>query len=870
MKTERQFWKRSRLLMLAAGVLLSGGGLLTSCSDKYDLDEETPSDWGSSIYDYLASSGNYSNTVRLIEDLGYREVLARTGSVTLFAADDAAFQRFYQNNAWGVSDYSQLTPSQKKLLLRGSMLKNSMQLMDLGNLPALSDNAQPRQGMSMRHNTYSSAYDSVRLLKPEQMPDNKYWKPYRDANKAIYCMDDATNPTIVHFIEKQLTNRTITNDDYDFLFNHSTHRQMGDASVNGIPVEQANIRCSNGFIHKLSEVLTPLPNLSTLIASKPNTTIFNRLMERYCAPYPDLNPKTEGSITSEYNRLYEANVDTVYQKRFFSEKSQDGRPNLTDPQGRIVAGKLKFDPSWNSYYSGLNEEKYPDDQAKKDMAVIMVPSDDALNAYWNEGAGAVLKKNYGSWDNVPNDVIEKLLNVNMLNSLVSSVPSKFLGILNDSNDPLGVETSAIDSVWLGCNGVVYLTNRVYSPTAYVSVSYPALVNQTMRIMNWAIEKLQYHVYLNSLNSRYSFFIPTADALQSYIDPLSYGKAQRQMFRFHWDDEQKNVWAEVIDAETGQLLREIHKDLKKDENTVNWEEGIVKNRLKDILETHIVIGDVEDGHEFYRTKGGTEIRISNVADGINGMTVEGSFQMNEGMPVHVTEIYDQTKGGNGKSYTLDSEPLMGTTQTVSDVLKSHPEFSAFYELMDKAGLFENIHDAKYDEKGKLKSGNACGGSNLSLFNTYHYTIYVPTNESIIELQKSGKLSSWEAVESFKEAGNLTAATRDSTQIMDFLKYHIQDNALFIGATPERGNYETAVINPQTERFYFIDANLTDNGIELKDYAGNTRHVLTSDASLYNLVAREYLFNGTSVSASDNIETTSSAVIHLIDKPLLVKN
>ena len=53
-----------------------------------------------------------------------------------------------------------------------------------------------------------------------------------------------------------------------------------------------------------------------------------------------------------------------------------------------------------------------------------------------------------------------------------------------------------------------------------------------------------------------------------------------------------------------------------------------------------------------------------------MTVEGSYQMNEGQPLVVNYVYDQTDGGNGKSYILDDQPIMGTRQTVFDVLGQH--------------------------------------------------------------------------------------------------------------------------------------------------------------------------------------------------------
>ena len=855
MKIERLFWTYSRQrkpyslrrwALTAASALLLGGSVFTACT-AYDLDERTPEGWGSSIYNWLSEQGNYTNTVRMIDDLGYREVLAKTGSKTLFVADDAAYERFFRNNHWGVSSYGQLSTSQKKLLLFGSMIDNSMQL---NTLPSV-EGTPPKEGECMRRFASSTAFDSVAVLSPKQMPDNPYWQRHREAGVPMVCMMDNSTVPLVQFIEKQLVNKRITNADYDFIYNHTTQRQAGDASINGVQVEQPNIKCSNGFIHKMSEVITPLPNMAELLRQKPIASKFTGLLERFCAPYP-----MDQATATQYNYLYDAHVDTVYQKRFFSEKSQDGQPVKNTPDKGPVNGQLKFDPEWNAYYAGLNDQD-GNVVMQRDMAVIMVPSDDAMNKYWEEGAGRVLKDYYHKWENVPDEVISKLINNNMLSSFVSSVPSKFQGILNDANDPMGVEEEAIDSVWLGCNGAIYLTNRVYSPTAYVSVSFPALINETMRILYWGIEQLQYNVYLNSLNSYYSFFIPTNNALLQYIDPCSYGKNQTQLMRFHYDatkvNKEERVWASLwnYDMETGEIGDSITRIT--DYNTI-------RNRLKDILDTHIVIGNVEDGHTFYRTKGGTELRITNASAGENGMTVEGSFQMNEGQPAHITYVYDQTAGGNGKSYILDNEPIMGTRHTVRDVLASREEFSKFLELMDGSGLFEQIHNKR----------NATAGQNISSFNTYHYTVYVPTNASIEALQKAGKLSSWETVDAYEEAGNTMLKTRDSLQIVNFLKYHIQDNALFIGAEEESGDFETAVVDPSTERFYRVSASLEANGINLRDHAGNNRYVLTADPRLFNLVAREYQYDTADATRANNIETSSSAVVHLINEPLMIEN
>ena len=72
--------------------------LATSCREDYYLDEEEPTWLGESIYDFLNEDGKYTYFVRLIEDLDYAEVLAKTGSKTLFVVDDATFDAFFKSN----------------------------------------------------------------------------------------------------------------------------------------------------------------------------------------------------------------------------------------------------------------------------------------------------------------------------------------------------------------------------------------------------------------------------------------------------------------------------------------------------------------------------------------------------------------------------------------------------------------------------------------------------------------------------------------------------------------------------------------------------------------------------------------------------
>lgn len=163
--------KSTRKALTAATALLMAAGatMLQSC-DK-DVLTGQPSWLGNSIYDQLKEEGNYSYTLRLIDDLGQTAVLSQTGSKTLFAADDDAFNQWFQTNSWGVKKYEDLTQAQKKLIFNSSMVNNAYLIELLSNVSG----NPPEEGMCMRRESAVSVFDSVARIYPDQMPNTAYW-----------------------------------------------------------------------------------------------------------------------------------------------------------------------------------------------------------------------------------------------------------------------------------------------------------------------------------------------------------------------------------------------------------------------------------------------------------------------------------------------------------------------------------------------------------------------------------------------------------------------------------------------------------------------------------------------------------------------
>ena len=150
---------------------LALAGLMAACVDKNEaVDADKKPSWlGGSIYQELKNpeylTGTFSTYLQLVDDLGYAEVLNRTGSKTVFPANDDAFNRFFQSNDWGVRSYSDLSEAQKKMLLYSSMLDNALLIDMLSNVSNTSSvEGTVTKGMAVKHQTQLSATDSLQLI----------------------------------------------------------------------------------------------------------------------------------------------------------------------------------------------------------------------------------------------------------------------------------------------------------------------------------------------------------------------------------------------------------------------------------------------------------------------------------------------------------------------------------------------------------------------------------------------------------------------------------------------------------------------------------------------------------------------------------
>lgn len=847
--------RRAGMSAAMALILLAGAGLSQSCTQ--DVLEGQPSWLGNSIYEQLKNYGNYNYTLRLIDDLNQTTVLSQTGSKTLFIADDDAFETFFKSNNWGVRRYEDLSTGQKKILLNSAMINNAYLIELLSNLSG----NPPQEGQCMRRETAVSVLDSVARFMPAEMPETEYWSSYRKNARGILLLRDNTGKPMIHFLPAFMRYNKITDEDLRILTNGESN-SIADSWVNGKKVIESDITCKNGYIHKVDGVMSQSDNMAEIINKHANMSTFAKMLSRFSAPYYD------DAATKEYNRLYN-NTDSVFTLKYFSQSgntgsygSQQKGAMTNDPKGNVVESTLLFDPGWNQYYPSGSSDK----DLHYDCGAMLVPTNQALETWWN-GGGKVLQDMYGSWDNVPTKVLVKLLNIGMVNSFSETVPSKFDNIVdNTTKVSIGIKPADVDSCFMGCNGVVYLINKVFAPADYSSVSFPALVNEkTMNVIYWGISSIpnnSFEPYLNSMDSYYSFFIPTNTAMLNYVDPCSYGNSTQILYQFYFDNDTKTVKAHRY------KYNMASQTIVAGESLPDATDSQVQNRLVDMINNLIVVGNVESGQTYYKTKSGGYLKIAN-AGNVGSMTVSGGLQVEQNRTLKIQSITDKSQDGNGKSYVLNDQMPLTSQKSAYSILKEHPEYSKFYELMIGSGSVKSA-----DALMKAKSGSyTCADMNISLFDAYNYTIYVPTNEAIESLHNAGILPYWSDIEALTAAdfdGNNTAFRKAketlATRIINFLKYHLQDNSVIIGGdNNDAVRYETFSNDPKTKRFYSVTVTSDGSNLSVKDQMGETRHVVTT-SGLYNIQGREYWIKNKDTD-NDEIYNASDIVVHQIDGALL---
>ena len=419
-------------------------------------------------------------------------------------------------------------------------------------------------------------------------------------------------------------------------------------------------------------------------------------------------------------------------------------------------------------------------------------------------------------------------------------------------------------------------------------------------------------------------MPTNNAMKWYVDPVYYGQEDREtgmdaptVLQFYYN-KRKSLVERVQAYRYKTLIDEDGNITLGDRIQTEVSTEVIRDRLKRMVNDLIIVGDIEDGHEFYKTKGGSLIRVTKAPDG--RLALSGGWQKEKNdklLPINSDEIFVKK---NGRTYQLNDQMPLTAQNSVYMTLKNHEEFFEFFELFDD----ENADLMSSSQSSYTAGLSSQGNKNVTLMDNYNYTVYVPTNESIRALISEGKLPTWDdynmigfkepnrseykgnnAEEDYQEDlqryeryhqlyqelgwDDETAYKTDVIEkvkttikdiIVNFLRYHIQDHSVAINMAPDiyekrddgtrvplyTNAYESMTRNTKTSRFYPITVDNSNGQMTMVDATNNTHHVMKENG-LYNLICREYWIKGDKSKTTATIYSSSDAVVHQIDSPLM---
>lgn len=879
--------------------------------------DHKPASLGGSIYEELKNpnpdhlTGTFKTYLRLVDDLNYSSTLSRTGSKTVFPANDEAFERFFQSNKWGVTSYEELSNSQKKLLLYSSMIDNALLVGMLSNVSGGTDGITA--GLGLKHPTSVSVIERLEhYYDAAQMPaNNSWWKKYYQTG--IDVVSDNTRPMMVHFTREQMVNNNITtigeNSDFSILTGETYDEASKPAYIFNDRIINRDITCMNGYIQQLQDVLLPPGNMAQVLRDENETSIFSRMVDYFAAPYYD------AATTNQYNDWAVANnvptIDSIYQVRYLSSRSQNASL-VVDPSGNTMGqGRyLSYDPGWNQYYPA-HANSSSIDYSITDMGAMFVPCDAAIKKYFLPGgSGAFLIDIYGTKENTEANLLENLDSMYVKNpqvisafiknlqknSFVETVPSKFESIINDASENMGMNLDYLKKnsdgkydIKIANNGVIYILKDMIAPDEYQAVLAPASSYPDMRIMNWAIQDRKYlgvdfKFYLLAMSANYAFFIPEDEAFNAYyIDPTSLGHAKPEVLHFYYNEKKNPVvrcdryYYDVATGTLGDRIGEVADISQR------------SSQLVDILNYHTVLmesGETFGHNKYYKTKHGGEICLQ--GNGEAGSSIVSGAQIDNGAaPSVIKAVYNEK---NGTAFRV-SNIIQAPQNSVAKTLKNNDQFSEFYEacagfsatdILKWAGISDETNSFGTTEQdqyiiftstygtGKNAIKKACLDENVKMFNTYNYTLYAPDNAAMEEAYANG-LPRWSNIQAlFEEYGdeapdNVRAEVLEQIKaIREFVRYHFQSISLYADKTVEGGTYQTLATN-ELGLAREIKVSGGNDKIVVTDGA-DIQHVVDANASgkVANAMARDYWFNNSAQSATA-ITTSSFCAVHEISKP-----
>ncbi|QKJ29758.1 fasciclin domain-containing protein [Mucilaginibacter mali] len=440
-----------------------------SCRKKaFDDYYGRPSNLQPPIYQVLQGRGNFNTFLAVIDKSGYKATLSAAGYWTLFAPNDAAFQKYFTANNTSLDKIDSVTA---RKIVTYSLVFNAFQTDHIADYQS-AKGWVPTSAFKRR----TAYYDGFMFGAGPDGANGVYVSENR--NVGVYQYGDNNNKYIPYFYSTFMTAAGLSAADYNYFFPSSTYSGFNVANAS---VVNKDILAENGVIHEIDQVVLPLPSVEQKMASNSQYSVFKSIFDQFMVTYA-----SDVNYTRQYNTVTNKN-NTVYVKKY--------APNLTFAPGNENFVKLEDNDGQRDGYTLF---------APTDAALIPYIDNTILEFYVPDATQRTPAKLLTNMAVLPTNIIADLLNAHMFPTTVW--PSKFASAGNANGEPPRFNTTTdIVEKQFGSNGLFYGVNKVQQANVFSTVYARAYLDPNYSIMTRLLD-LYAKAQTSSPSLKYTVFM----------------------------------------------------------------------------------------------------------------------------------------------------------------------------------------------------------------------------------------------------------------------------------------------------------------------------------------------------------------------------
>ncbi|MEX0980573.1 MAG: fasciclin domain-containing protein [Bacteroidales bacterium] len=605
------------IIITIAGIVSHG------CRDNWDQDKYQPPEWQKGkIFTQIQEEDDLETFALLLRITGYDTILNTSGSYTVFAPTDEAFNSFFQE----YPEYQFVTDS----------AKSSRKLTSLVEFQIIFNAWSQEQFQSLDIDGWidpKDAFSEPKAFKRKTL--------YRETNKKYPTVQKGDYDQIVDSLETKNRKIAYTNsnkyspiffddffnvynlafEDYEFYFNRIF--KSGKLYFAGAEFYE-RIPAENGFIYKTDEVVLPLPNGEEILEREYNSYNYHAFLD-LIHQFSKFNINLEATYEQPGADLG-LEVDTLF--------------NLSYPD-------LLFNIQ-NELTGNTNDQK----QTIREHYGLLAPTDAAIEAFMNENLST-----WGNLNNIPVIVKKVIINSHMTKAPV--YPSDIAkGFINGEGDRVFLNESEIIQTTFGSNCSFIGLNRAIVPRVITSICRPVYLTRDYQIMMYALDATKVLEAAKKPNATFSFYLPSDLGIGLGGDSsLSVVITDPELNRYHFEAYQKGA-----------------------NSFVNV--PITELRKKILNQIGISIPRGYANKEFIKNLGGNYIIVDHNDGTVRG-TAPTTFGFNGDSVVHLKPEKYSGYTDNGEVFDVDTWFSFSKASYYGIFISEYPYF---LDLLEKAGLF----------------------------------------------------------------------------------------------------------------------------------------------------------------------------------------